>query len=330
MKKKHIFSVFILTLLCACSKDSDKTITITGDLKLENLTSIDSNIPQSFYNDLFFVNDQTGYAVSRDGLIAKTIDAGQNWSQYRVPGNLLLKKIKFVNTQVGFIIGGDKTGSYLLKTIDAGQTWSLINLNNPENGCPNGLFFKDQNEGYITGNKLFIKTTDGGQTWTNILNETSEDFKVVQFFDPNHGFATTNTGDYYRTLDGGQNWQSIELNRDYHLNEIYFAYGKVYIKSDQQLVDISDNTTISIPNPVGKLAYVSEQKCIGIGQHFETGFFPYGDIYLTNNNWNTSVVKSYQPLSEAMDFTAIARMSEHKTMMIGTGQFVPKIIVLNY
>lgn len=330
MKKKLILIILMTLSIGACEKDNNREISTTTDLKTENLSFLDSNIPLSFYNDLVFTNEQTGYAISRDGLIIKTTDAGVNWSEYRVPGNLFLKEIEFINPQIGFIIGGDQTGSYLLKTTDAGQNWNLINLNNPENGCPNGLFFKNENEGYIAGNKLFIKTTDGGQTWTDIISENNQDFKDVKFFDPNYGYATLNTGDYYRTSNGGQSWQSIELNRDYHLNEIYFAYGKVFMKSENQLIDIQNNATIRIPNSVSKLTYITDQKSIGIGQHYETGFFPYGDIHLTNNNWNTSVVKNYQPLSEAMDFTAIAQISEHKTMMIGTGQLASKIVVISY
>jgi hypothetical protein len=319
--------------MCACSNDNNNNTTSPdpiSELKLDNLVFLNSNIPQDFYTDLTFTNENTGYAISRTGVILKTTDGGINWSSYNVTGNMYLKKVQFINANVGYIIGGDTSGSYILKTINAGQTWNIIDLHNPEAGYPSSMYFKNENEGYITGNKLFIKTIDGGQNWTNVLTAADEDFKDVNFKNNNFGIATVNTGDYYRTTNGGASWQSIELNRSYNLNEIYFVCGKTLIKSGNQLVDIESSSTITLPNPVHKLHYLNATKCIGIGQHYEIGFFPYGDILLTNNNWETFLQKTYQPSTETMDFTAIAKVNNHKTMMIGTGQLEAKIVTIAY
>ncbi len=331
MKTRFFYTIFYLILCCSCSKSNDETVTDTIlDLTLNNLVPLNSNIPQDFYTDLTFTNENTGYAVSRLGKIVKTIDGGATWTTYTATGNIYLKKIQFVNNNIGFVIGGDNTGSYLLKTTNAGQTWSTINLNNPETGYPNSMFFKNENEGYITGNKLFIKTTNGGQTWTDVLTQSGDNFKDVNFKDANYGLVTVNTSDYYRTTNGGVSWQAIETTNPYTYNEIYFVSGKTLIKSNNKIVDIETNTSIILPNPVSKLMYLNTNKCIGIGQHYEIGFFPYGDILLTNNNWTNFVQKSYQPSTEAMNFTAIAKMNNHKTMILGTGQINTKIITINY
>lgn len=57
-----------------------------------------------------------------------------------------LNKIQFINEKIGYVIGGDPEGSYLLKTINAGQTRSATNLNSIENGYQNKRLAKNQNK----------------------------------------------------------------------------------------------------------------------------------------------------------------------------------------
>lgn len=331
MKTKTFFLVIYLVTICSCNNDDTIIVNDSiAELTLNNLVELNSNIPQDFYDDLTFTTESIGYAISRTGKILKTIDGGENWSVLNSNVSFPLRKIQFVNNNTGFVIGGDDTGSYLLKTTNAGQSWSTIHLNTTENGSPTGIFFKNENEGYITGNKIFIKTVNGGLNWTNVLTNTDENFNDVKFKDEDYGVVTANTGDYYRTTNGGNSWQVIELNNQNNLTTIYFVCGKTLVKSGNKLIDIENSSSLTLPNPINKLQYLNASKCIGIGQHFETGFFPYGDILLTNNNWSTFVQKSYQPSTEAMNFTAIAIMNSHKTMMLGTGQLYTKIITISY
>jgi len=331
MKTKTSFAALLLFVIYSCNTDSNVQYPEPlPDLTLDNLVSINSNIPQDFYNDLIFTNEKTAYAISRIGKIIKTNDGGITWASLNTTVNFYLKKIQFVSANVGFVIGGDNTGSFLLKTINAGQTWSVINLNTTEKGAPAGMFFKNENEGYITGNNFFIKTSNGGLNWTNVLNNTTENFNEVKFRDFNFGIATTNKSNYYRTTNGGISWQRVDLINNNNLSQIYFLYSKTYIKSGNQLIDIDGGRSITLPNPVSKLQFLDASKCIGIGQHYETGFFPYGDILVTNNSWNTFLQKTYQPTTDAMDFTAMAFMSNHKLMIIGTGQINTKVILFTF
>lgn len=331
MKTKTLYATLLLVVIYSCNTDSNiQYPEPMPDLTLNNLVPINSNIPQDFYNDLTFTNEQTGYAVSRIGKIIKTADGGATWTSLNSTVNFYLKEIQFVSANVGYVIGGDNSGSFLLKTINAGQSWSVINLNTIEKGSPAGMFFKNENEGYINGNKFFIKTTNGGLTWNNVLNNTTEIFNEVKFRDFNFGIATTNKSNYYRTTNGGTSWQSVDLINNTNLLQSYFLYSKTYIKSGNKLVDIDGGPSITLPNPVSKLQFLDATKCIGIGQHYETGLLPYGDILVTNTSWNTFLQKTYQPSSEVMDFTAIAFMSNHKLMIIGTGQINTKVILFTF
>ncbi|MDD5150467.1 MAG: YCF48-related protein [Flavobacterium sp.] len=331
MKTKTFYAIFFLIIMYSCSNDTNvPSAEPISDLTLDNLVDLNSNIPHDFYNDLIFTNENTAYAISRLGKIIKTTDSGTTWNSLNSTVSFYLKKIQFVNPNVGYVIGGDDTGSYLLKTTNAGQSWIVINLNSIEKGFPTGIFFKNENQGFITGNKLFIKTTDGGQNWTNVQSNSTENFNDVKFKNNSFGIATTDKSNYYKTTNGGTSWQSIELTKQNNLSQIYFVSDKSFIKTGNKLVDIDNNNIITLPNPVNKLQFLNTSKCIGIGQHYETGFFPYGDITLTNDNWATFLQKSYQFSSEVSDFTAIAKINNHKTMIIGTGQLYSKIKIITY
>jgi hypothetical protein len=332
MKAKKITLIMIALFLYSCNNDNEAPPATTpiGELKLENLSFMDSNIPTDFYNDLTFTDENTGYAISRTGKIVKTIDAGLTWTLLNSTVSFYLNKIQFITKNIGYVIGGDASGSYLLKTINAGQTWSVTNLNSVENGYPTGMFFKNENDGYITGNKLFIKTINGGNNWTNFSTNTTEIFMDVKFKDNNFGIVTTLAGNYYKTLNGGATWQSITSTTQYNFSKIYFVGNKTLIRSANMLIDIASSDIITLPNPVEKLLFLDENKCVGIGQHYEIGFFPYGDIFLTNNNWSSFLQKSYPPYTEAMDISAIAKINNHKTMIIGRGAANTKIIMLTY
>ncbi len=148
------------------------------NLRVDSLRVLTTDIPYDKYNDAVFVNSMTGFAVSDNGRIVKTIDGGYHWTTLSSGVNFLLKKIRFVNSQAGFVIGGDSTGGYLLKTTDAGLNWQKIDLHMPEPGWPTGLFFLDADRGFITGKKYFKKTTDGGLTWTDAAGPVTENFGI--------------------------------------------------------------------------------------------------------------------------------------------------------
>ncbi len=328
---KNFITISILFVLCSCSSDNS-TFNPVSNLKIDNLFIIDSNIPQDFYDDLTFTNETTGYAVSRTGKIIKTTNGGTNWTTLSSNVTFPLKKVQFINENIGFVIGGDDTGSFILKTTNAGQSWTVTNLNSELNTSPNSLFFKNENEGFVVGNHLFKKTVDGGITWNNVFESTDENFQDVKFnHDLSVGYVTLNNGNYYKTINGGQLWQPIDVDVSVNnYKDIFFVCNTVYFKSNYNLINLNHGQNVNLPNPINKLLFIDAKKSIGIGQHYETGFFPYGDILLTNNNWSTFQQKSYNPSSEVMNFTAIAKISNYKTMIIGTGQIETKIITIKY
>lgn len=329
---KKIITIILALAMVSCSNDTNDGFNTIGDLKLENLNKLESNIPQDFYDDLTFTDAVTGYAISRTGKIVKTTDGGLTWTTLNTNVSMTLKKIHFVNSNLGFAIGSNQSGNYVLKTNNAGQTWISINLSNSMDNSVNSIYFRNESVGFIVGNRLFKKTLDGGQTWSDVLTTKDENFQDIKFQkQSNVGYLTLNTNEYYKTTDGGTTWSSIKTTfSQENFSQIQIIEGELYLKSNSKIINITSNTETILPNPVYKVLSLNNSKAIGIGQHYEGGFFPYGDILLTNDNWTNFLQKTYQPSGEAMNFTTMAKMSNHKVMIIGTGQLNTIVIILEF
>lgn len=125
----------------------------------------------------------------------------------------------------GFSAGSewDDSGDYLsvfYKTSDGGDSWESNEINLSLNSEINGIFFIDENIGWIAGdNGLLIKTINGGETFQYLSSGTNRDIAKVQFLDENTGYATGGWSDgsqflVLRSDDGGDTWQNISFGSD--------------------------------------------------------------------------------------------------------------------
>jgi photosystem II stability/assembly factor-like uncharacterized protein len=332
MKQTTILLILCSTVLLSCFKDPPAELPPALVLSADSLKLLQTDIPDDVYNDMTFLKDKIGFAISRNGKIVKTKDGGYHWSVFSPGVDFYLNRIQFINNEIGFVVGGDSTGGYLLKTPDAGATWQLINLHMPEPGWPTGLFFVDANKGFITGKKFFKKTTDGGTTWVDAINTATENFSDVSFKTSSTGFATASAGRYYKTDDAGNTWQMQQSEVSQTLNEICHATSNSFAISGTNLINLQTGKAVqemTLPQGIRRLLFLNDISYIGIGQHYEAGFWPYGDILVANKGWIT-VRKTYNPASEALDFTAIAKRADGHILMLGTGLLATPIVALNY
>lgn len=317
-----------LIALGACRKSTEALH--TGRLSLDSLSIIENtDIPQAIYTDAFFTSATTGYAISNEGMVVKTTDAGLHWVTLPVNASFYLEKIQFVNAETGFIIGGDNNGSYLFKTTNGGSSWTTIELNTPGPGIPSGMFFINSSKGFITGPKSFLKTENGGDTWTEVLPDNDDDFFDVGFRN-NLGIATTVNGNYFKSTDSGTTWEKFETGAGVLARDIFFVGTDIYLRANKTLVNIVKNRpVIEFPHAVSSLVFIDDNSSIGVGQHYEGGFWPYGDIYISNNRWASSSFKKYTP-DISLGFSVVARMSERKYIMIGTGHLRTTLVTITY
>ncbi|HNY03254.1 MAG TPA: YCF48-related protein, partial [Bacteroidales bacterium] len=120
-------------------------------------------------NDIFFTDDQHGFAAGFGSTLLTTMDEGDSWQIGDFTNDCVFYSLYFVNQNVGWIAGeqGFNHG-VIFKTTDGGQSWnpSLTGNNIP---YIYSLTFSNPQNGWVAGDDgaIFHYTTNGGNdTWT--------------------------------------------------------------------------------------------------------------------------------------------------------------------
>ncbi|MGE5399719.1 MAG: YCF48-related protein [Ignavibacteriales bacterium] len=168
--------------------------------------------------DIYFVNENTGFASFSYGLLAKTTDAGNTWKaviQDSQDPTFSKYGIFFTDEKTGFVVGKEGTKiDAIYKTTDGGNNWS--SKINQFQANLRGVAFADKFKGIVVGEKLKAAyTTDGGDTWTaskfnGVPAGKTPNIIKVSFLDNNNAVAT---GDacIFRSSDSGANWDYITV-----------------------------------------------------------------------------------------------------------------------
>ena len=170
--------------------------------------------PASRYDDVYFLNELTGWTVNSAGEIFRTADGGDSWIEQFSSG-YYLRSVEFINESIGF--AGSLNG-VLLRTEDGGENWTEI-----QDSVHMGL------EGICglshVGNTVygvgvwnhpayFIKSTDQGITWTYTdLSAYASGMVDCHFVNENIGFVAGTIdhvgGVILKTIDGGETWEIV-------------------------------------------------------------------------------------------------------------------------
>ena len=124
-------------------------------------------------NDIFFVDNNLGFAVGNKGSLYKTVDSGTSWTKIAISGGAGTRNfnaVHFVDNNIGVIVGGNRSNDSIqtiLKTIDGGTNWSIIRDNVAS--MLNDVDFYDNLNGFAVGRDgTILSTSDAGSTWSNI------------------------------------------------------------------------------------------------------------------------------------------------------------------
>ena len=161
-------------------------------------------------NDVFFLNENIGWAAGSSGTILLTHDGGHSWNAPAdtLPVSESMYSIFFLDENIGYTGGNN---DLILKTINGGNTWTQV-PSDSNDGSIYSMYFVSENTGWVLsgtskGGKVFY-TTDGGNSWVEQLSESSTNLKKMSFSSPNHGIcAGGKSGSFalYYTQDG-INW----------------------------------------------------------------------------------------------------------------------------
>ncbi len=178
--------------------------------------------------DVFFLNADTGFAVTHGMKILRTYDAGNSWQilqQYVAEKPWLpLRAIQFVDENVGFVAGGiGYSQGIIYKTTNGGDTWQYEWFEQELRD----IFFINEHIGFACGYGAIYKTENAGETW--ILQDVKGDFFLsIHFPTAEIGYAVGNQGLIVKTEDAGETWQTIKrvkatsINRPI-LEDVFFV-----------------------------------------------------------------------------------------------------------
>ncbi len=178
------------------------------------------NIPSSGrYDDLFFLNDSTGWACNDQGNSYKTVNGGETWTLHAVDNNNYLRCIEFMDADTGFC-GGFNSNSYLYKSTDGGASWTNISATIP--GLTGGICGLSCPEGKVvygcgiwTSPAYLIKSLDGGVSWQTIdMSAYASALVDILFINQDIGWVSGRApnnggGIILLTTDGGATWQPV-------------------------------------------------------------------------------------------------------------------------
>lgn len=203
---KHLWLIALFSLL-----------QISGQTWQE--TNITPNSNGQRFDDVFFLNDNLGWAANGFyAAVYKTEDGGLNWTEQLsnadLPGNYYFRNIEFIDENIGFL--GTLNDAFF-KTTDGGSTWQEVTNITPNPNAICGLDAVGNSTIYGCGAffspACIIKSTDGGDTWSYLDMSTYADALVeVLFVDESLGYASGKASSgacILKTTDGGTTWQEI-------------------------------------------------------------------------------------------------------------------------
>ncbi len=196
--------------------------------------------------DVFFINQNTGWVVGANGTILYTVNGGLNFTTQTSGSTSSLYTVQFLDVNTGYIAA---LNGKVLKTTNAGTNWSILNtpgsllfgsffLNSnigwvgsnagavylTTNGgsnwttqtCPgastiNDIYFTDNQTGWSCASGKIFKTTNGGTTWIEQVSGPNSLFSIF-FNNSSNGFACGDLGSLIKTTNGGTNWTPITIN----------------------------------------------------------------------------------------------------------------------
>jgi len=164
---------------------------------------------------LYFENSMTGYTSNSypygySYLLKKTTNGGVNW--YNAVQSVLKPTniIEFTQNNL-FSVGG---AGFISVSEDKGMNWFLKNNSMIEN--IRSIYFRNENSGIVSGNKI-LRTENGGGSWDTVLNLDSIRILHLQSPDNLNLYAACSNGYFARSDDFGNTWTFLSTpdNVDY-------------------------------------------------------------------------------------------------------------------
>lgn len=210
------------TVLFICGQSG---LTATGDSFGNNFTNT-SQGGRTMISDIYFMNNQTGWAANEWDQLLYTTNAGANWSFTSSIGLEDIQAVHFINANTGYALGltnDDMGGSAptINKTTNAGASWQTIGFTGSN---PMSLQFVNNNDGFMLAkngaNSVVHRTTNAGVNWFTYT--TNIEIYDCYFTTQSNGWVCGKNGVIMRSTDGGATWGLQSTGVTDSLLSVYF------------------------------------------------------------------------------------------------------------
>jgi photosystem II stability/assembly factor-like uncharacterized protein len=132
--------------------------------------------------EIQFLNDSVGYVCGDVGLMYKTTDGGETWTEQETGTTESLQDLKFINEEVGFACGFEATVIY---TLDGGENWMPMTSDDTEHFRSIDV---NSQRGFISTQRSKILALDGIPDLVSVLD--FEPIEVSIFPNPTRDYVT--------------------------------------------------------------------------------------------------------------------------------------------
>lgn len=164
-------------------------------------------------------------AVGERGTVLWSDDAGKSWQQAKVPVQVTLTAVRFVDERTGWAVGHL---GVILKSEDAGQTW-VLQLDGVQAAQAVAAAARSSSDERVQRNAQ--RFAEEGP---------DKPFFDVDFTDAQHGFAVGAYNLAFATRDGGKTWlpalDRLPNPKSFHLYGVRYVGGSILIVGEQGLL----------------------------------------------------------------------------------------------
>lgn len=179
------------------------SITITAQWELRKPNPQESNLI-----DIFFIDENYGWAVGSNSIVVRTSNGGSSWKVIDTKTNEDFYSVFFINHELGWVttLYTDK----IYRTSNGGENWENVYTFPGASLNLRGIYFVNDSIGFVSGSYTYLfKTTDSGNYWEELPGSFYES-STLEFVNENYGWAG-GFNSFKKTSNGGATWTSIDL-----------------------------------------------------------------------------------------------------------------------
>lgn len=165
------------------------------------------------YDDVFFLNKDTGIICGRNGFVARTTDGCKNWVRtFWGDTTIWFTSVVMISSDAAMLVGlipGDIPKGVLFRSYDGGLNWRQV----PDSGFGFGELF------YRKGDPLCFQSwgrlhysLDSGKTWSTLKIGSGKTGRATAFYGQT-GVICGNLAMLSYSSDRGRTWNPITIDR---------------------------------------------------------------------------------------------------------------------